>query len=518
MAGDNPLPDGGEGEEHLPWFCSLMEMVPDPAAFYRADGSLLFLNQPFLDTFGWSFEEMASESAGFVPPERAREAAEVRRLVADGQGQALRTRRRSRQGRELEVLWHLSPCQGTDGPDAGHMEVFSDLSREMDHRRRLETLLELSVRLPGFGDLDSLLHFLSEKTKELLEAESASLILLDPSSDELFFRHVLPPDSEMAPRFREVRFPASEGLAGHVVSSQKPLHISDVRSDPRFYPHVDAKTGFLTRNLVYAPLVVRGRATGVLGAVNRKEGDFDRQDMEFLQMVAHTVALAVENARVMEELRNAREELTQSLAEKEMMLQEIHHRVKNNMQIIISMLNLQQGSLEDQAAKSALSDCQERLGAMALVHETVHQSGEMGEVDLREYVRVLANGLFRAYAADREVEMEITAEPVVIGLDDAVPLGLAVNELVTNCFRHAFSQGAGKIILQARLAADGRLELVVADDGPGLPPEVERGAHPGLGLFLVRGLVENQLGGSLEASSAGGARFVVRFTPKPLPG
>jgi two-component sensor histidine kinase len=114
--------------------------------------------------------------------------------------------------------------------------------------------------------------------------------------------------------------------------------------------------------------------------------------------------------------------------------------------------------------------------------------------------------------------MEITADTVVIGLDDAVPLGLAVNELVTNCFRHAFARGAGKITLQARLAADGRLELVVADDGPGLPPEVERGARPGLGLSLVRGLVENQLGGSLEVSSTGGARFVVRFTPKPLPG
>jgi PAS domain S-box-containing protein len=516
LPGKEPLEKREEEQGHLPWLRSLADLVPEPAAFYGPDGALLFLNQPFQDVFGWSFEEIAFGYADFVPAERAGEAWRVQERAVQGQARALRTRRKDRQGRELEVAWYLSPCQGPNGLHAGHMEVFQDLSRESDQRRRLEALLELSVQIPGFQDLDSLLLFLSEKIKELLRAESSSVILLDRATDELFFRHVHPPEDEMAPRFREVRFPASEGLAGQVVASGEPLCISDVRSDPRFYPHVDAKTGFVTRNLVYAPLVAHGRTTGVLGAVNRREGDFDQGDMEFLQMAAHTVALAVENARVLDELRCAQDELTRSVGEKDIMLQEMHHRVKNNMQIIISMLNLQQGTLQDAEAKKALAECQSRLGAMALVHETVHQSGEVGEVDLREYVRVLANGLFQAYAAGRDVEMEVDADNVILSLDDAVPLGLVVNELITNCFRHALDQGAGRIEVLARLGEQGRLEVVVADDGPGLPPEAGQGSHLGLGLSLVRGLVESQLGGELLISGQDGARCEVRFVPKPL--
>jgi PAS domain S-box-containing protein len=286
----------------LPWFCSLAELVPDPAAFFDVDGTLLSLNQSFLHTFGWTSQELASDQADFVPPELGDQARGQLRELARGSSRSVRTRRRNREGRELEVIWHLSPCQGPDGRPAGHVEIYTDLTRELGQRRQLEILLELASTLPGFQDLDGLLFFLGEKIKEFLNAESASVILLDPAEDELFFRHVQPPDSEMEPLFREVRFPASQGLAGHVLATKRPLHISDVRSDPRFYPHVDSRTGFVTRNLVYAPLIVKGRAAGVLGAVNHRWGDFDPQDLQFLQMVAHTVALAVENARVTDEL------------------------------------------------------------------------------------------------------------------------------------------------------------------------------------------------------------------------
>lgn len=210
------------------------------------------------------------------------------------------------------------------------------------------------------------------------------------------------------------------------------------------------------------------------------------------------------------EARALDEKVRASLREKELLLKEIHHRVKNNLQIVSTLLDLQSGFTEDRGALAMFAESRGRVKSMALVHERLYKSHDVARVDFAEYARQLAADLFRAYrASDEDVRLEVAVTAPPLPLDVAIPCGLLLNELMSNCFKHAFADGrAGTLRVALAAAADAR-ELVVADDGPGLPPGFDFRNSTSFGLQLVCTLVE-QLGGTIEVRGPGTA-FVVRF-------
>ncbi len=211
------------------------------------------------------------------------------------------------------------------------------------------------------------------------------------------------------------------------------------------------------------------------------------------------------------EQKRARDQLNASLIEKDILLKEIHHRVKNNMQIISSLLNLQMDGIKDEHQKIALLDCQSRIYSMALVHERIYKSETFERVDFAEYIEVLANMLLHSHAAERAgIKLELKLESVYISLEKAVSCGLIVNELITNGIRHAFS-GKERGTLMITLRSQGeKLLLQVADDGKGLPDGFDPTEQGTLGLRLVHMLV-HQIKGTLEIVSGNGACFRVLF-------
>ncbi len=204
-----------------------------------------------------------------------------------------------------------------------------------------------------------------------------------------------------------------------------------------------------------------------------------------------------------------------SLAEKEVLLREIHHRVKNNMQVISSLLNLQARGIEDARLSKVFQESQSRVRAMALIHEILYQSGNLGRIDLGDYVAKLATSLVRMYGAGPDrINLRIGAKDVTLGIDDTVPCGLVINELLSNSLKYAFRDGrAGEIGIEAASAADGRITLVVCDDGAGIPAEIDIRNTDTMGMRLVVGLVESQLGGSVFLDRDHGTRFTISFTP-----
>jgi two-component sensor histidine kinase len=151
--------------------------------------------------------------------------------------------------------------------------------------------------------------------------------------------------------------------------------------------------------------------------------------------------------------------------------------------------------------------------AMALVHETLYQSSSLSAIDLKLYVQKLAGILGAAHGANRRrLALVLEVDSLPIGIDHAVPCGLIINELAVNAFQHAFPQdGPGRISITARETKDGKVQLIVADDGIGLPPDAERPMSNTLGLTLVRGLARQQLGGELNVDVNGGTRFTITF-------
>jgi len=233
------------------------------------------------------------------------------------------------------------------------------------------------------------------------------------------------------------------------------------------------------------------RPTGLWDDAGRPQGQ-----VWVAQNVAHT--------------KRVEEALRRSLADKEVLLREVHHRVKNNLQVISSMLRLQARSVEDAAVRRMFEDGDGRVRSMALVHEQLYRSGDLAQVDFGAYLERLAHNVGASTPrAGTAIEMRVSAAAVGLPLDLAIACGLIVNELLANAIKHAFhDERRGRI--EVRFALDGRIAaLTVADDGIGITPEADA-PEGGLGLRLVEALVR-QIGGTLSLERSRGTAFRVEF-------
>jgi PAS domain S-box-containing protein len=208
------------------------------------------------------------------------------------------------------------------------------------------------------------------------------------------------------------------------------------------------------------------------------------------------------------------EELKASLAEKEILLQEIHHRVKNNLNVIISLLNLQSSYVSDDAIIDMFVDSQNRIGTMALIHEQLYGSENLAQLDFADYIRNLVNHLFTAYQSTTSTEAELCIDipPLTLNLETATPCGLILNELLTNAFKHAFADDRpGKVSITLTRHAH-ELQLFVQDNGMGFSPDIDWQNCPTLGLRLVR-LLARQLDATLtQDTGATGTCFCLTFS------
>lgn len=211
--------------------------------------------------------------------------------------------------------------------------------------------------------------------------------------------------------------------------------------------------------------------------------------------------------------KRAEEQIIADLQEKETLLKEIHHRVKNNLQVVSSLLNLQKDQVYDSRDGELLQECRNRIRSMALVHETLYRSADFTRVDFRNYLHTLLEELSRACLVNPgRIAVRLTGDTLRLGIDTAIPCGVMVNELVTNAIRHAFpDQRSGTIDVSLAREGDG-IRISVADNGVGVPPGLDPAATSTLGLTLSS-MLAAQIGGALEmVSTPDGTTFSVRFT------
>ena len=210
--------------------------------------------------------------------------------------------------------------------------------------------------------------------------------------------------------------------------------------------------------------------------------------------------------------RRSEERLRASVMEKEVLLKEIHHRVKNNLQVISGLLDLQMYHITDNRGKEIYKESQNRVITMALIHEELYQAKDLAQVDYGTYIRNLVNNLFKSYAIDTgKIKLNLHAEDVRLVVDTAIPCGLIINELVTNSFKHAFPDGReGEMTIIFRQVDEGKYHLEVRDDGVGFPEGFDIKKTSSLGLQLVSILVE-QLSGDMRIKSEKGTSFLINF-------
>jgi PAS domain S-box-containing protein len=275
---------------------------------------------------------------------------------------------------------------------------------------------------------------------------------------------------------------------------------------------------FRDRHAGYRNTDVREPRTSTMGerqelCGRRKDGREFPVDISLSPLPAATGTLVISIIRDISDRTLVETTLRASLQEKEVLLRDIHHRVKNNLQILSSMLNFQIDQISDPNAIKLLKESQARVRCIAMFHEKFYQSHDLGRVEIAEYLTGLAEGSFAAYGVDPDdIILAVHAENVPLGVDAAMSCGLIVNELVSNSLKHAFPdrrKGQVEVTLHSE-AADVVLE--VADNGVGIPASLDLGSPHTLGLTLVS-IFSEQIGGTLRVTRDGGTRFSLRFTP-----
>ena len=220
-----------------------------------------------------------------------------------------------------------------------------------------------------------------------------------------------------------------------------------------------------------------------------------------------------ERKKADESLEVSAQNLRSSLKEKETLLKEVHHRVKNNMQIISSLMRIQARKIKNPDISEIFRQSQDRIKAIALIHEKLYQTEDFTNIDFNRYVSDLAGSLFQSYGVDRElISLKIKVEDISLKIDQAIPCGLIINELVSNSLKYAFPKGMkGDIVVSMHKIRNDRIELSVSDNGIGLGEGIDYRNTESLGLELVVRMAEKQLKGKIELERNKGTRFIIKF-------
>lgn len=283
------------------------------------------------------------------------------------------------------------------------------------------------------------------------------------------------------------------------------LNVSDLYMDPRGRDETNKKilvNGFLKDEEI---LLKKKDGTPFWGSVTATIVFDEKEEVAYYDGAVKDIT----------KQKNVDAKIRASLQEKEVLLKEIHHRVKNNLQIINSLLSLQSRHIQDDRILQMFQECRNRIRSMALVHEKLYQSKNFSNIDFAEYIKGLANSLFRAYKTDPGlVTLNIDVENIALSPDLAVPCGLIINELVSNTLKYAFPlpfEGNGKITIALHPARDSEVELIVKDNGVGIPSDLDTRNTNSLGLQLVHVLAEDQLDGTIHLDRSNGTMFQIKF-------
>ncbi|MBK7259145.1 MAG: PAS domain-containing protein [Ignavibacteriae bacterium] len=404
---------------------------------------------------------------------------------------------RSRWIRVIKV-----PYRDPHGNVTGLLGMFEDIT----DRRLAEEIRSSRLRLTDFAR--------DHTTEELLRETLDEVGTLTGSP--IGFYHFLEPDQKTLTlqtwSTRTLKeFCHAEGKGTHYALDEAGVWIDCVRerrpvihNDYMALPHrkgLPPGHAHVQREL--AVPIFRGNLIVAILGIGNKATDYTQQDID-------TVVQFADMAWDVAEVKRAEDRLKSSLREKEVLLKEVHHRVKNNLQVISSLLNLQSARIADPTIRAAFFASQTRVRSMALIHEKLYRSEMLAGIDFGDYLRTVTNDLVRSYSITT-VTVDMETDEVHLPVDTAIPCGLIVNELISNALKHAFPAGAeGKLYVKARRLSSAEVELIVEDTGCGMPPGTDPRSLTSMGMTLVMSLTE-QIGGTFSLTVPHGTRIAIRF-------
>jgi PAS domain S-box-containing protein len=447
-------------------FQAFLEAAPDAIVVVNREGVIVGINGLTEDMFGYSRDELLDRRMEILVPERFRE-----HHVTDrsSYSQAPRTRPmgldrelwgRRKSGQEFLVQISLSPF--TSAGETFVISIIRDVTTQRAAEARFRALLESAP--DGIVVVDA----------------QGTIVIVNSQTERLF-----------GYTRQELIGQAVEMLVPDSVRGGHDRHRLKYAADPKLRP-------------MGAGRALSGRT---------KDGQEFPVEISLSPLVTDQGRLVMSIIRDITERRRAEEIIQASLREKEALLREIHHRVKNNLQVTSSLLRLQAAAIDDAATREMFEESENRIRSMALVHEKLYQSTNLSRIDFADYIRSLGDLLFRSSAINpANVTLKVTGRETFLSIDIAVPCGLIINELLSNALKHAFPHDRrGEIRVHLDQLANGWNSVSVRDDGIGLPAAFDVSTTGTLGLQLVHGLVQQIDGEILIEERRPGAGFLISF-------
>lgn len=311
------------------------------------------------------------------------------------------------------------------------------------------------------------------------------------------------------------------GVVGHArtgADTASPTGYAFQTGEPVISDHLEQETRFRTPSILAdhgikraINLIIQGdnQRYGVLEVDSPTEGRFTEADLAFLQGFANLLGVAIERQQAEGALRASEARLHEAIAHQEVLTREISHRVKNSLAMVAGLLNMQGRSSSDPSLKRALEDARARVATIAQVHDRLWRADEVQTVNLAEFMGALCDQILATAKPGHTLNCSFAT--LMMATDQAVPLALLVNELVTNAFKYAYPDGGGEVCITIQPGEPGHIRLTVRDEGQGLPPGFAAESSTSLGMKLIVSLAQ-QLSGQPEWQKADpGTRFVVQF-------
>ncbi len=420
-------------------------------------------------------------------------------------------------GKERLIAWHNTLLKNSSGAITGTLSSGEDITERKKSEEDLHNQLALNMALAGISGsvisrsftISETAYMVMEYARLLSDSGHGFVSEIDPDTGDNIC-HTMSNMMDTCPvvntekkiifkKGADGRYP---GLWGHALNTRREFFTNDPASHPasRGLPegHVGI-TRFLSVPVLYGDTLV-----GQIALANSKR-DYTGDDLKIARRFASIYAMAI--VRIRDETM-----LMRSLEEKTVLIKELHHRVKNNMQVVSSLISLQALKIDNEKYRDLFMESSNRIQAMALVHEKMYHSGDMARVDFSRYASEIAERLLYSFSLEQgQVALDFDVRDIFLGIDEAIPCGIIINELVTNAFKHAFRDGRrGRLSISFVKLDDGRRRLVVHDDGPGIPGDIMDSAEKSLGMQIVTALTR-QLDGTISMSGADGTRVELLF-------
>lgn len=388
------------------------------------------------------------------------------------------------------------------------------LQDTVEQKKIADILMDITFSLSSKTDQIDILNTILQQVEKVVPYSSANIMLLK-DGNLIVARH-RGYDKFGAADFM-TKFAKNIATLGSATTFQDYNQIQiieDTNKSPNWsiFPETSYIMSFLSM-----PIEYQGDIIGLLNLDGNKKASFLAGDVKKLETLCHAAAIALKNASLFEQIKrdienrkNIESLLRISLEEKELLLKEIHHRVKNNLTIIIALINLQDANFSKPAEIELFEGLSQRIHSIALVHEKLYENNDIGNVDFYGYICDLIDSIRGAivYQSDIKIKIDIPKN-IYFDLDKLIPLGLVLNELITNSLKYACQKPSGEITVSLT-ELDHKYTLIVRDNGIGFPAHVLQRGNTNLGLILVNSLVK-QINGSIEFSNRDGAYIKIEF-------